>query len=376
MPPRDDNHHEPVHLRSEDSTLQHGTSEELENHKAHEKGNLAAYPSDPKLPAKNNKEKMSYAEHENRALAAQVSDLKTNERPQLESERTSWLCDRKMLGANSRRSENENINIKSKNDIPEDEKERLQQEVRQSELQRADLEDYIKKLKDENAMLKEQITGQNRNQTELRENFQQEKQTFNTRLSSSQNQRKILRAENTTLQSKCAELNSANDSLLKTVKDLECKHSQKDEEISRLIDQGSELAEEISGLRFQHMVDDDSTLQERFHSLHYAIRSWCLAIHDAKAPEQSATFSRFPLAATGSATRLFDLADQEVNVLIACTWEWMVKLIFGSTNVETGYNDSPDLWTDKGKASCLHDLELHLHTQGKEEQNRDDLTDD
>src|SRR5436305_14737368 len=102
----------------------------------------------------------------------------------------------------------------------------------------------------------------------------------------------------------------------------------------RLIDQCSGLVQEISGLRLQHSIDDDSALQDKFQSLHFAIRSWCCQIHDAKPPEQMAVFRHFPLGASSVCQQSY-LADREVNVLIACTWEWMIKLIFGSTNAET-----------------------------------------
>jgi predicted nuclease with TOPRIM domain len=422
MPPRedmdcsadysDDGHQKTVHLHSEDSTLQYTPSEEPENHEVHEDGKPVADSSDRGPPAKNNEEKGSYAERENRELAAQVSSLKRenarldalktksegdlvflqgrfdkldDDRSQLEREKISWSRERKTFVADFRTIENEKIIIESKNEILESQKEKLRLEIREGELERANMKKHFRKLKDEKETLEEQITALNPKQAELRNtvsSLQQGKRALNTQLRVLQNDEKNLRVEKAILQNKLAEFNSAktkwadtNESLSQMVKDLQREHSQKDEEISRLIDQGSGLAEEISGLRLQYLVDDDSALQEKFHSLHFAIRSWCFTIYDAKPPEQSAVFSRFPLAAPESPTRLFDIADEEVNVLIACTWEWMVKLIFGSTNVETGYNNSPDLWTDNETGFYIHNLELGLQTLGKEDPNRYDLTD-
>lgn len=362
------------------------------------------------LVASRDGQKRSYAERENSSLAAQISDLQKqntrldagktkserdlvllqgrfdrleHEHSQLKSQKAVWAREKKTLSGNISKIENEKMKLESSNEVLEADKERLQSGLREIELENADMRKRIKKidnekekLKDGKATLEEQITALNLHQTRLGNmiaSLKEDNRTLNAQLNTFRDEEKIMRADKNFLQSKLAEFNSAknkwvntNNELSRMVGDLQRENAQKEEDNMHLIDQCSGLVQEISGLRLQHSIDDDSALQEKFHSLHFAIRSWCCQIHDAKPPEKSAVFRQFPLGAPGSVCQLSYLADHEVNVLIACTWEWMIKLIFGSNNAETGYHDSPDLWLEEDMALCLHNLELRLQIQGKE----------
>jgi hypothetical protein len=398
--------------QSEVSPVQNTASEESESQEAQnqERVNLVAPRDGPNSPAKSNKEKRSYAERENSSLAAQISDLQKqntrldagktksehdlvflqgrfnrleHEYSQLKLQKTGWAREKKALSEKISKIEDEKIKLESSNEVLETDKEKLRLGLREIELENADMRKRIKKsdnekekLKDGKAALEEQIIALNLNQTQLGSmitSLREDNRSLNVQLNTLQDEEQGMRADKNFLQSKLAEFNSArnkwvstNNELLRRVGELQRENAQREEENMRLIDQCSGLVQEISGLRLQHSIDDDSALQEKFHSLHFAIRSWCCQIHDAKPLEKSAVFRQFPLGAPGSVCQLSYLADHEVNVLIACTWEWMIKLIFGSNNAETGYHDSPDLWLEEDMALCLHNLELRLQTQGKE----------
>jgi hypothetical protein len=398
--------------QSEVSPVQNTASEESESQEAQnqERANPAAPRNGPNLLSKSNKEKRSYAERENSSFVAQISDLQKqnarlnagknkserdlvflqgrfdrleHEHSQLKLQKAGWARDKKTLSGSISKIENEKMKLESSNEVLEDDKQKLQSGLREIELENANMRKRIKKidnekekLKDGKATLEEQIIALNLHQTRLGSviaSLKEDNRTLNAQLNAFQDEEKIMRADKNFLQSKLAEFNSAknkwvdtNNELSRMVGDLQRENARMEEDNMRLIDQCSGLVQEISGLRLQHSIDDDSALQEKFHSLHFAIRSWCCQIHDAKPPGKSAVFRQFPLGTPGSVCQLSYLADHEVNVLIACTWEWMVKLIFGSNNAETGYHDSPDLWLEEDMAWCLHNLELQLQTQGKE----------
>jgi hypothetical protein len=397
--------------QSEVSPVQNVASEKSESQEAknQEKVNLVASRDGPNSPAKSNKEKRSYAERESSSLAAQISDLQKqntrldagvtkserdlvvlqerfdrleHEHSQLKLQKAGWARERKALSGNISKIENKKMKLESSNEVLEADKTRLQSGLREIEHENANMRKHIKKIDNEKEKLKvgkaeleEQITVLNLHQTLLGSviaSLKEGNRSLNAQLNVFQDEEKIMRANKDFLQNKLAEFSSAknkwvntNNELSRMVGDLQRENAQKEEDIMRLVDQCSGLVQEISGLRLQHSIDDDSTLQEKFHSLHFAIRSWCCQIHDAKPPETSAVFRQFPLGAPGSVCQLSHLADHEVNVLIACTWEWMIKLIFGSNNAGTGYHDSPDLWLEEEMALCLHNLELRLQIQGK-----------
>jgi hypothetical protein len=385
-------------LAPENSNIQHKTSEEPQAQQCQHK--QTGYPIRPRgsscTATDIDKGKKSYAEHEKDALAARLSDqeqenLRTNscncrsmhdlealredwgkldqEVERLEVQREAWAHEKQNFQAQVNKVEAEKIDLKGKVAMLE--------RSRQSEYDALKL-NYGRRyarLSDEKATLDKNVTTLSLEKTRLNEAaslLQREKSNLEARLYRYQSEQKTLRDDKNFFQAKWAEFSSAttkwattNNSLSQMVAELQRENAQQEEEKLHLVEQCSDLVKEISRLRLQHLVDDDSALQGKFHSLHFAIRSWCCAIHDAKAPEQSAVFRRFPLSAPESTCELYHLADEEVNVLIACTWEWMVKLIFGSSNVETGYNDSPDLWTDEETALYLHNLELRLQAQGK-----------
>jgi chromosome segregation ATPase len=398
--------------QSEVSPVQNTASEESESQEAQnqERVNLTASRDGPNLLSKRNKEKRSYTERENSSFVAQISDLQKQiarlnagknkserdlvflqgrydglerEYSQLKLQKAGWAREKKALSGSKSKIENEKTKLESSNEALEDDKEKLKSALRESDIENVNMRKRIKKidnekekLKDGKAALEEQIIALNLHQTQLGSvitSLKEDNRTLSAQLNAFQDEEKIMIADKNFLQNKLVEFNSAknkwvdtNNELSRMVGDLQRENAQLEEDNMRLIDQCSGLVQEISGLRLQHSIDDDSALQEKFHSLHFAIRSWCCQIHDAKPLEKSAVFRQFPLGAPGSVCQLSHLADHEVNVLIACTWEWMVKLIFGSSNAETGYHDSPDLWLEEDMAWCLHNLELQLQTQGKE----------
>lgn len=388
-------------LKSENSNIQHKAPEEPQAQQCQHQ--QIGYPIRPRgsshTAADTDKGKKSYAEHEKDALAARLPEQEQEnvrtyscncrsmhdlealredwekldrEVERLELQRVAWVREKKNFQAQVNKVEAEKTDLKGKVAMLERGR---QSEYDALKVNYGRLERRHAKLSDEKATLDKNVTTLSLEKTRLNDAvtlLQREKSNLENRLYRYQSEQKTLRDDKNFFQTKWAEFSSAtakwattNNSLSQMVAELQRENAQQEEEKLHLVEQCSDLVKEISRLRLQHLVDDDSALQEKFHSLHFAIRSWCCAIHDAKAPEQSAVFRRFPLSAPESACELYHLADEEVNVLIACTWEWMVKLIFGSSNVETGYNDSPDLWTDEETALYLHNLELRLQTQGR-----------
>lgn len=387
----------------EDFNSQHESSAELQGHQGQHL--QPEYPiqlrGSSNASAKSNKENRSFAEREKIALAArpseplyEFSDI-DSEKPK--SEDDVDVLQRKLEKIQQEQarsvtqiatSTREKINLQAQiSKLEADKKsavERLERkraaDSKNFNKEYAKLEGQYKKLEDENATLNDTITAlstEQRNLSAKLHRLQQERKTWDVKLNTCQNEQE---AEKNFFQKKWAELISdrshwvnTNKSLSQAVGMLQQEKAQigeakaeVEEENSRLIEQCSGLVKEVSELRVRHLVDDDSALRDKFHSLHFAIRSWCCAIHDAKVPEYSAVFSNFPLGVPGSDRKLCYLYDEGLNVLIACMWEWMVKLVFGSTNAETGYNDSPDLWTDEDAAVWLHNLESRLQNHGME----------
>lgn len=140
------------------------------------------------------------------------------------------------------------------------------------------------------------------------------------------------------------------------------RYTKASQENADLIRTGSKLAEQNSALRQEHAVVDDSMLKESLASLNYDIRDWCDQIVDAKPAGASAYLSHFPNS--DHTFFLTDLGDKELNALIACVWEGLLRLILGPEVLPDGRVKYQDLWTDKGTRASLNDLENRFASKG------------
>lgn len=125
----------------------------------------------------------------------------------------------------------------------------------------------------------------------------------------------------------------------------------------------TKLVEEISKLRQENAIQDDESLQTDFTSFRYTVRDWCDRILECKPAGISAHFSGFPLDNDGPVV-LTDLGDEELNVLIASVWEWLIKLVFGYREDSKDKPRHPDLWLENDKRLCLNSLEQYFGSRG------------
>jgi uncharacterized protein YoxC len=142
------------------------------------------------------------------------------------------------------------------------------------------------------------------------------------------------------------------------------KYRKASQENADLIKYGSKLAEENSALRHEHSVADDSMLKASLSSLNYDIREWCDRVVEAKPPGTSAYLSNPPFTRENDYF-LTELGDKELNALIACVWEWLLKLVLGPEILPDGRVKHPDLWTDNNIRSCLSELENRFASKGE-----------
>jgi len=125
--------------------------------------------------------------------------------------------------------------------------------------------------------------------------------------------------------------------------------------IDELTAHGSSLAKQ-SGLRRTYIpIEDESEVVSAFRQLNVAVRYWCLAAWDLKPEDAGVRFENFPLARKNDVY----FETDEVWLLIACIWEWLMKDVFGVANRS---GKVFDLWMGEGIAESLSVLENYVGT--------------
>lgn len=121
-------------------------------------------------------------------------------------------------------------------------------------------------------------------------------------------------------------------------------------DIDELTAHGSSLAKQ-TGLRRTYIpIEDESEVVGAFRQLNVAVRYWCLAAWDLKPEDAEVRFEIFPLARKNDV----HFETDEVWLLIACVWEWLMKDIGGIANRS---EKVLDLWMDEEVARPLSVLE-------------------
>jgi len=145
------------------------------------------------------------------------------------------------------------------------------------------------------------------------------------------------------------------------LQDMDRKIARHDKEYESLVVQCSDLAREVSGLRKQYRIDDDSALKANLKGLHFEIRSWCSGFCDANTRQDAIVFAEFPSEPPGQSLKFWS-NTHEVNILTSCIWEWILWLVLITDTTDDGCGD---LWTDKETAQAVHKLENQLKGVGK-----------
>jgi len=123
--------------------------------------------------------------------------------------------------------------------------------------------------------------------------------------------------------------------------------------IDELTAHGNRLAKQ-SGLRRTYVpIEDESEVIGVFRQLNVAVRYWCLAAWDLKIKDAEVRFGHFPLARRNDV----HFATDDVWLLIACVWEWLMKDVFGIANRSQKVFD---LWMDEEIAEALSVLESRV----------------
>lgn len=101
--------------------------------------------------------------------------------------------------------------------------------------------------------------------------------------------------------------------------------------------------------------EENAKATQQFRKLNAAVRNWCMMLEDFQSNEPR-RFHQFPLAKSPDT---FVVHKWDLWLSMACTWEWLVKFVFGHEQQEQR-PPIVDLWTDDNTAKSLKNLEHQI----------------
>lgn len=128
--------------------------------------------------------------------------------------------------------------------------------------------------------------------------------------------------------------------------------NQKQAENERLMEQCEDLLKQSGSRRFIVPLEDEEALVKSFMKLNAAVKNWCLVAWDLWPKNCEVRFSNFPLAHDANSDQI---TIYDSRLFIACTWEWLLKDIFG--HLRHTPEDFFDLWLDEKTARHLKTVE-------------------
>lgn len=159
------------------------------------------------------------------------------------------------------------------------------------------------------------------------------------------------------LQQRCAELEHHYQSLVHKYGERELvfqEHLKKAKSnMDELTAHCSNLAKQ-SGLRRTYVpIEDESQMIDLFKKLNVAVRHFCWNAWELKPENEEVCFSEFPLGRKSDV----QFNTDDVWVLVACVWEWLIKGVFGENETKT---ETLDLWLQQDSATAVAKLELQV----------------